>query len=308
MSRFDKYSITELSGGIKSGEPTAAALGFFDGVHLGHAKVIEAAAETGLKTAVVTFSHSPGKEENGQPVPEITSRELKEKIFASMSVDAVVYLDFDKVKDLEPAEFLDLLTSIFNVKFLCSGFNYRFGKGASAGVRELEKLCAPRGVEVKTVGPVCAGDGPLSSTRIRALIARGDVKAAAELLGRPFAFYSKVVGGRRLGRTLGIPTINQLLPKTQLLPRFGVYASKVHLGGNILPAVTNVGVKPTVVENGSPLAETHILDFEGDLYGKYIQVDIIDFIRPEMRFSGIGELREQMKNDEKKAREILKEK
>lgn len=305
MSRTDKYSIVNLTDKTASGEPTAVALGFFDGVHLGHAKVIEAAASKGLRTAVVTFSDSPGKGENQTPLPQITSRELKEKIFASMSVDTVVYLDFEKVKDLGPEQFIEMLESVFNVKFISSGFNYRFGKGACAGVRELRELCEPRGIKVETVEPVCVGGAPLSSTRIRALIADGDVRAAARLLGRPFAFYSKVVHGRSLGRTLGIPTINQLLPKSQLLPRFGVYASAVHIGERTLPAVTNVGVKPTVSDNGAPLAETHILGFEGDLYGEYVQVDLIDFIRPERRFGGLDELRRQMQEDSKKAYEVL---
>lgn len=307
MSRSNKYDTVELTGRIKSGEPTAVALGFFDGVHRGHAQVIEAAVRQGLKNAVVTFSQTPGKKENGQPVPQITCKALKEKIFASMSVDTVVYLDFEKVKDMEPADFIEMLTSIFNVKYISTGFNYRFGKGAAAGVQELEKICTPRGIEVCTVAPVYIGGLPLSSTRIRSLIADGDVKKAAELLGRPFAFYSDVIHGRRLGRTLGIPTINQLLPKTQLLPQFGVYASVAHVDGRMLAAVTNIGVKPTVADNEAPLAETHIIGYDGDLYGAEIQVDIIKFIRPERRFSGLDALREQMKCDSEKAFKIISE-
>lgn len=294
-----------MTGGISSGAPTAVSLGFFDGVHLGHAAVIKAAVRQNLQTAVVTFSHNPGKTDNGQPIDEITCPALKEQILTSLSVDAVMYLDFKKVCGMEPAQFIDMLCSTLNVKYISSGFNYRFGKNAKAGVRELEAICAPRGIEVCSIAPVCVGGLPLSSTRIRSLISDGDVKKAAVLLGRPFAFYSEVVHGRQLGRTLGTPTINQLLPETQLLPRFGVYASIVHVGGGLLPAVTNVGVKPTISDNNAPLAETYILGFEGDLYGETVRVDIMEFIRPEMRFGGLEELREQMKRDSQKACRII---
>lgn len=299
---FDEFNALPYAGG---GGPAALALGFFDGVHRGHAAVISAAAKKGLKTVVVTFDHSPGKTEGGRPVPEITSRALKERILASLSVDDVVYLDFARVRDMEPERFIGLLCEKYRISYIGSGFNYRFGRGASAGAGELEKLCIERGIEVGATAPVCVGGLPLSSTRIRSLIADGCVKEAAELLGRPFGILGEVVHGRKLGRTLGIPTINQPLPPPQLLPRFGVYASVAHVGGKRYAAVTNVGVKPTVADGLAAGAETYIIGFEGDLYGEVIKVDLVDFIRPEQKFGGIEELRIQMENDAQKAGKIL---
>ncbi|HEX2938588.1 MAG TPA: riboflavin kinase [Ruminiclostridium sp.] len=198
-------------------EPTAAALGFFDGVHLGHAKVIRKASDQDMKTAVITFSKNPGKTESGHPVPEITNRALKEKILDSMSVDVVIYLDFDKVRNMSPEQFIEMLSTKLNVKYISCGFNYRFGKNAAAGVRELEEICTPKGIEICPCAPVCIKGAPLSSTRIRAYVVSGDIKGASKLLGRPFAIYGEVIHGRQLGRTLGIPTLNQLLPTPQLL-------------------------------------------------------------------------------------------
>lgn len=303
----ETYTLCGLrdGGGLVASAPTAVALGFFDGVHLGHAEVIKAAVRQGIQTVVVTFSHNPGKVVNGHPVPEITCRPLKEKILESMGADGIVYLEFDKVRDMEPRRFIEMLRAIFSVKYISAGFNYRFGKGAAAGVRELEEICAPLGIAVCPVAPVSAEGQTLSSTRIRALIESGEVSGAARLLGRPFAFYGEIVHGRRLGRTLGMPTINQLLPPPQLLPRFGVYASVVNISGKEWTAVTNVGVKPTISDNNEPLAETYIPGFEGDLYGRILQVDLMDFLRPEIHFAGLDELKEQMKKDTEKAQKLL---
>lgn len=289
-----------------SGAPTAVALGFFDGVHLGHVKVIHMAKAQNLKTVVVTFSHNPGKTVNGQAVPEITSLALKERIFESLSVDAIVYLDFDKVRDMAPEEFIDMLTQKLNVKYISCGFNYRFGKNAAAGVSELETICISKGIELCPVSPVMIKPGiTLSSTRIRSYISAGDVKGASKLLGRYFAFYGEVVHGNHIGRTLGMPTINQLLNPPQLIPRFGVYASLTHLNDKLFPSVTNVGVKPTVSRSGTISAETYIQGFNGDLYGKIIQVDLVDFLRPEKKFDSIGALKNQIKADNEKARIIV---
>lgn len=281
------------------------ALGYFDGVHLGHARVIKQAVGQNLFTTVVTFEQNPGKTESGKTIYEITCRALKEKAIASLAADSILYLDFQKVRDMEPASFIDMLISRINIKYICTGFNYRFGKNAKAGVQELKKLCEPHGITVCAVPPVCVGGAVISSSRIRKLIESGEVKKAAQLLGRPFAIYSEIVHGRMLGRKLGTPTINQLLPPPQILPRFGVYASLVCINGKRLPAVTNVGVKPTVSNKGIPLAETFIFDFRSDLYGKSIQVDLIDFVRPEKRFDDIEQLSSQMKHDAEKSKKML---
>jgi riboflavin kinase/FMN adenylyltransferase len=295
--------VTADGGAVKE-TAAAVALGFFDGVHLGHTAVVKAAAGRGLQTAVVTFLRNP-KSVDGCVVPEITCRALKQEILRAMSVNTIVYLDFAKVRDMGPERFIDMLCALFKIGYIGSGFNYRFGRDAAAGVRELERICALREIEVATLAPVCVNDLPISSTRIRALVTDGNLRGAARLLGRPFALYGEVVRGRRLGRTLGTPTINQCLPIPQLLPRFGVYSAIAHLNGRLLPAVTNVGVKPTISDTGDPVAETYIIGFEGDLYGKTVQVDLMEFLRPEIRFRSLDELKAQMKKDTQKARALI---
>lgn len=254
-----------------------------------------------MKTAVVTFAKQP---KNRQGI--ITGKALKEKIFASLGVDIIFYLDFEAVRNLSPEQFIDMILCWFNVKYISCGYNYTFGKGAEGGADELNAICGRTGIKTGCIAPVCIEGLPVSSTRIRKLVSEGEVDRASVLLGRPFAFYGEVVHGRHLGHMLGFPTINQELPGELLLPKFGVYASVAHIGDRLLPSVTNVGVKPTVIKNGNALSETYIHYFDGGLYGKKIQVDLIKFLRPEVRFEGLEALKSQMKLDKGKALEISK--
>lgn len=266
--------------------------------------VIDAAKAQGVKTAVVTFAEHPAGKD--VIVPEITNKHLKEKALASLGVDIIVYLDFETVRDLSPEQFIDMIASWFDVKYISCGYNYTFGKGACGDVDTLKALCDKRGIGTGCIAPVCIDGVSVSSTRIRKLIANGEVGKASVLLGRSFSFYGEIVHGRHLGHTLGIPTINQELSESQLLPKFGVYASVTHIGDKLWPSVTNVGVKPTILKNGSALSETYIQGFDGDLYGKEIQVDLIEFLRPEMKFDGLEALKQQMNRDKEKALTISK--
>lgn len=215
------------------------------------------------------------------------------------------YLDYEKVKDTEPRDFIKEICSVFNIKYISSGFNYRFGKKAAGGTDDLKKIAEEFGAKAVSLAPVCFGGRPLSSTRIRAAMEKGEAQRASLMLSRPFAFYGTVVHGHELGRTLGIPTINQLIPETQILPKFGVYASTVLIDGKVYFGVSNVGVKPTVSQNEAPLCETYILGFIGDLYGRKLKVDILKFIRPEMKFKSIELLKEQMTKDSETSRKFL---
>lgn len=264
--------------------------------------MIEAAVSQGMQTAVITFNHSPNC---NRKVPEITCHELKEKEFSALGADVTAYLEFSEVRDMSPKEFIEMLTSWFDVKFISCGFNYRFGKNAQAGSDELSRICAEKGIRTRSIEPVTIDGIPVSSTRIRSFIANGDMSGAAALLGRPFAFYGEIIHGRHLGHTLGMPTINQQFSKIQILPRYGVYASVVHIADKKWPGVTNVGVKPTVARDGAAGVETFIPGFEGNLYGEKLKVDIIKFIRPEMKFGGIEELKAQMQKDTANALETI---
>jgi riboflavin kinase/FMN adenylyltransferase len=278
-------------------EPTAVALGFFDGVHKGHTAVIHAAKAAGLRTVVVTFTQHPSEVLKDRSVKTIMSNQSKEKVLEQLHVDVLYYLDFKSVMELSAEAFLrDSIIKKLNAAYIFCGFNYRFGRGGEAGPEELQKICQKYGAVGVSAQPVCEGGAPVSSTRIRALIEQGEIKAAAELLGRPFEICMEVVHGRRLGRQFGTPTINQRIPQSLVTPRYGVYASVTHVGGEALPSVTNVGVKPTV--GGRHIsAETYIMGFSGDLYGKTVAIDLIAFMRPEIKFESLEALKTQIKSD-----------
>ncbi|MDR3552502.1 MAG: riboflavin biosynthesis protein RibF [Clostridia bacterium] len=275
--------------------PISTALGYFDGVHIGHAAVIGAAVEHAranrLIPAVVTFRGRLG----GRQL--LMTEALKEEALASLGVDTVIYLDFESVKGLSPAEFVGgMLKERLHAQAAFCGFNYRFASGASADARELERLCAAQGIQTQVIAPLCAGGQPVSSTRIRSLLESGDIGEANALLGRCFAIEATVIRGRRLGTQLGTTTINQTLPEGLVTPRFGVYASAAAVGGESMPAVTNIGVRPTV-DGTDVLCETYIPGYAGDLYGRIVRVSLKAFLRGEKRFSGIEELKEQILRD-----------
>lgn len=291
---------TEFRGGL----PTAAALGFFDGVHRGHASVLGAAAdyarEHGCRPLAVTFGARPG----GGPL--LMTKAQRERALRAMSFDVRI-LDFGAVRNLSPDAFVsEVLVGRFHAAAVFCGFNYRFGKDAAAGTAELAALCARESVALRVLPSVEMLGAPVSSTRIRALIAEGKIEEANRLLGRRFAVEGEVIHGRMLGRQLGYPTVNQKLPPELVRPRFGVYASFVRLGGAERPAVTNIGVRPTVDKRGEDvLCETYIPGFSGDLYARSLTVSLAAFLRPEKCFPGVAELGEQMGRDAREALRLL---
>lgn len=288
---------------IKNNEPCAIALGYFDGVHIGHSKVIMAAKDFELKTIVLTFHRF---KKNGN-VCALISEELKDEALSQLGVDMTVYLDFEEIRDLTAELFFDeYIIKRLHAKAVVCGFNYKCGRDG-AGPDELMKICDKNGIKLKTVEPVTFEGIPVSSTRIRKLVENGHVGEAGALMGRPFAFYYEIVHGKKIGRTIGSPTINQELPDWQIRPRFGVYASITRIGDKIYPSVTNVGVKPTVGSE-KVLAETNILNFSGDLYGRRLKVELIEFLRDERKFKNIDELKNQILSDSKRAFAVMQEK
>lgn len=285
-------------------EPVAAILGMFDGVHIGHAAVIRAARETGLRTVLVTFTEHPAQILKNRRAPELTSARQRERIFAAMRVDTLLYLDFKAVKSLSPDEFIRNVLLPIRTKAAFCGFNYTFGAGGKAGPAELERFGERYGFATVRVPPVCDEEGPVSSTRIRHRIVEGQMEEAARLLGRPFTLELPVIHGRQLGRKLGIPTINQRIPEEHVCPRYGVYAASALVDGHWRNAVASVGVKPTVGSD-DVLCETFIFDYDGDLYDRWVEVALHTFLRPEERFAGVDELKAQMKRDIRHAKEWL---
>lgn len=282
----------------------AAALGSFDGLHLGHRQVIgNTLSAPGLRPAVITFQQNPSVSLQKKPVPLLTTNEQKLALLEEMGVEVVYLLPFEQIRDMEPEDFVEALYRVCRVRALSCGFNFRFGKNGRGDAGLLKELCREKGIELSVTPPVSVAGETVSSTRIRACLEQGDVQQAGQLLGRPFGYDFEVTHGRQLGRTWGTPTINQPFPQGYVLPRFGVYASLVEVEGQKYYGVTNIGVKPTVGSDCA-LSETWIPEFSGDLYGKKVPVELLDFIRPERKFDSLDQLKNEILENGVLARKI----
>ena len=271
----------------------ALALGTFDGIHKGHLAVLESAIKSKVdKKVVVTFAAPPMK----AGAKLIMSENIKEKEFFRLGFDEILLLDFLEVKDMSPTEFLNMLFEKYNVKSISCGFNYRFGKSALGNTETLKEYAISHGAECKIIEPVYYMDEPISSTRIRSAIENGDIKSANAMLGAPFFLESEVVSGDARGRQMGFPTANQSTDSCLAIPKFGVYKTETELDGKKYKSITNIGIRPTY-KTESPLAETHIVGFSGNLYGKTIRVSFLEFIREEKKFSGLDEVKQQIEKD-----------
>ena len=281
--------------------PTAVALGMFDGLHLGHQhvirQVVRAAGEEGLTPCVFTFTTSSGQPDAKTHNRRLSSYRLREQLLEEMGVGVMLRPDFAAIRGLSAEEFVrGILVEKLDARFVSCGVNFRFGKGAAGDAAALEQLCGPLGVRV-AANPLVEMDGELiSSTRIRRCIAAGEIPLANRLLGRSFTIDFEVVYGRQLGRTLDSPTINQPFPHDFVVPRYGVYATVTWVDGRCYPSVTNVGTKPTVGSD-AVLSETYIHSYSGDLYGRRIAVEFLEFVRPERKFTSIEELKAQIWHD-----------
>ena len=238
----------------QSNTPTVVALGCFDGVHLGHASVIRAAVEQaermGLPSLVFAFSEPPRNFFSPRSVPLITEPCEKEALIGALGVDLLLSIPFDRsISELSAEDFLrEILSSRLRAAHVVCGFNYFFGAKGKGDLTLLGDFCQREGIGFTACPPMASGDQPVSSSLIRSAIAKGDMPAARQMLGRNYSIRGKVVDGQKLARNLGFPTLNQLLPDHIAVPRYGVYATRIH--GDGLPAprmgITNVGVRPTV--------------------------------------------------------------
>ena len=281
---------------------TAAALGLFDGVHLGHRAVINAALaqrKNGLSPIVFTFEPDFVLKKTRGASGYICTKTVKEIILLEMlGADDIVSVPFESICGLSGEEFArEILCRQLGAGYVCCGNDFRFGKNASCGAKELADFGKRFGFEVGVVSPVVCGGSIVSSSRVRELLLSGDITAANELLGYSYFISAEVTQGNRIGRTIDFPTINQDFADGQLVPRFGVYSTLTNVGGEVFPSVTNIGVKPTIEGVRRPLAETHIIGFNGDLYGKNIDVSFRSFIRPEKKFPSLDVLKAQIAAD-----------
>lgn len=289
---------------------TAVALGYFDGIHLGHQAVLNTALQYAKKGSLVPvvmlFDIHPRKLISGKVPPMLTSEEKKRELLIKMGF-TVVDFNFREAMDYSPNEFIEkILVEALNARVVSCGFDYHYGKGGKGNASTLYQELAKRGIKAFSKEPILLGDEVISSTAIRGLIAKGEIEKANTMLGTCFSYDFTVKKGDGLGRVLGFPTINQFFPQDFIVPKYGVYASKVMLENKWYPAVTNVGVRPTVAK-AAMRSETCILDFSGDLYGKNVEVSLLKFIRDEIKFPDIDALSKQIEKDIIKARSIYNE-
>ena len=288
---------------------TSVALGFFDGVHRGHRRVLCAAAQAkqeGLLPVCLTFAESPKAVLAGKPIPALMTRGDKLKALEKIGMEHVFFADFRAMMHLSAREFFKLiLVDTLKAKRLFCGFNYRFGKDAGGDTDVLRQLCDEFGVLLTVAPPEKDNGEVVCSTLIKRLITEGDVRRANSLLCGEFGFSETIRHGRHLGHKLGAPTINQPLNKLLITPKFGVYASRVTLeDGMQYCGVTNIGVKPTV-GGKTPLSETWMPRYTGgEIYGQTADVRLLDFIRPEQKFNSLDELKDEILKNSERALEI----
>lgn len=287
---------------INQSSPSCVAVGCFDGIHIGHRKIISDmcryANDNNLASCVFTFSNSPSAVLGGCPAKAILSQNDKMRILESVGVQNCFSLDFQKVMNISPEQYIsDILINCLNVKAVFCGFNYRFGKQAQGDCELLKAVCSRYGSEVFVTSPVCCGEDIVSSSRIRRLIENGEIVTANKLLDRHFSVEGKIIEGRHNGRTIGIPTVNQLPPLGFVTPKNGVYASCAHLDGKMYHSITNIGTRPTVGGEFTNI-ETHLLNAHIDeAYGKTLKTELLYFVREEKSFKNLHELSSQIKCD-----------
>ena len=285
------------------------ALGNFDGVHLGHQAVLRRAVEEGrlrsMKVVAATFHPHPRSVVGvGEPPRLLTPLALRSDVLLRYGADDVVVIPFDlELSRKSPEQFVrDVLVGEIGASVVVVGENFRFGHRAAGDFRDLERLMREVGGTGIAVGVRGAGmEGEISSTRIRTLISEGEVAEAAGLLGRPYVLRGEVVLGDQRGRLIGFPTANVMPDPSAVIPARGVYAGFVHVGDQRYAACTNVGVAPTF-DRAESRVEAHLMDFDGDLYGRVVDVSFAKRIREERRFSGIDELTAQIRRDVAEAR------
>jgi riboflavin kinase/FMN adenylyltransferase len=292
------------------GRDTAVAIGVFDGVHRGHryliGRMVERGRQEGLATMVVTFHPHPRLVVQPQTaLTYLCGLEERIELLRALGVESVAILTFtSELAQLSAREFVSLLMEELRMKLLVVGADFALGRGREADAQALEVIGREMGFAVEEVGLLTVSDEKVGSSTTRLALARGDMETVASLLGRPFHLRGPIVRGAERGRSLGFPTANIALGLDRALPAFGVYVTRAHLGEGTYPAVTNIGLRPTFGEDGTTV-ETYILDFEGEVHGEELRIELLHRLRGEMRFPDADALKEQIEKDIAAARAYL---
>lgn len=284
------------------------ALGFFDGVHLGHQALLSAccrlAGELGAEAAAITFDRHPQSFFQKDPPGMINSVQDRCRLLRQFGIAAVYQLPVCAQTMSTPWEvFLRELMDFGAAGFVC-GDDFRFGCRGEGNAAKLTQVCRQAGIPCTVVPEQLMEGVRISSSHIRRLLEAGDMERAVRFLGHPHILSGEVISGRHLGRTLGIPTANLTLPEGVLAPKFGVYACRACVEGRMLPAVTNIGIRPTVGGHHVTV-EPWILDFSGELYGRELTLEFYKFLRPERRFDSLVELQKEIRKNAEETREFF---
>ena len=281
--------------------PSAVAIGKFDGVHLGHRKLIHKIIEQkkeNLLATVFTFDTSAAAFFGGEE-KELTTITEKRRIFEEMGVDVLIEFPLNReTAATEPEEFLHrYLAAQMRAAYICAGTDLSFGKNGAGNYLLLKEHADKYGYRTELIDKVTVNGEEVSSTRVREAVREGRMEDVTRMLGTPYSVKGVVEHGRRLGRTIGMPTANLLPERDKLLPPYGVYYSRVTADDKKYKGISNVGCKPTVNTERIVGVETYLYDFESDLYGKDITVELLAFRRPEMKFDSVEHLKGQMESD-----------
>lgn len=300
--------ITDISVPLQIRRPVIT-IGTFDGVHAGHRVILEEAvklaAEKGTDSAVVTFHPHP-RIVLGQEVSLLNTREEKRNIIESMGFTHLVEIPFTvKFSDLEAKDFIKLLAEIINPSVVIIGYDHGFGRNRSGDIQQLTESGKEYGFEVINVDAVESGDEKVSSSIIRNLLFKGEVKKAGQLLCMPYEISGSVIRGNQIGRRLGYPTANLYIEdRHKLIPAMGVYAALVTLHNQTYHAMANIGIRPTI--NAHQLTiEANLFDFDEDIYYEKITIKLIDRIRDEKKFDSLDVLKDQLRQDKEDTMKIL---
>lgn len=285
----------------------ALAMGYFDGLHVGHRAVVQAAvdwaAQHGAEPALFTFALPRVNSLKGR---RLMSTDDKHAAAAALGVRHYVVPDFDAIKGQSPEEFVDQMIDTLGARALFCGDNFTFGARAAGNVELLRRLCAPRGVEVVVVPMAQYQGGAVSSTRIRMALEAGDIPAANAMLGQPYAIHFPVQHGKGLGHRLGVPTINQVYPEGFQMPKQGIYITRVLLDGQWHPAATGLSSRPTVNDDAALITcETFIPDYAGDLYGTEPRLEFYRYLSPIQKFDTLAELKACIEDAARQAQDFF---
>lgn len=287
----------------------AVAIGKFDGMHLGHRKLLEAVLEKkkqGLLACVLTFDPSPAVFFGFSDGYELNTKEEKRALFEKLGVDVLVEFPMRvETAKMSPKDFVeDILVKRMHTKWMIAGTDVSFGDKGAGDAKLLEQLSTVYDYELVTIDKVQYEGEDISSTRIRKCLEKGQIDYVTRLLGAPYFISGTVIHGKALGRKMGMPTVNILPAENKLMPPCGVYFSQVHMDGKVYPAISNIGYKPTVNKERVLGVETYLYNFDEDIYEKEISVSLLSYKRPEKQFATIDDLKRQMEEDIRAGKEF----